>query len=141
MKLFPAGKLFRPALDVAIVAPILLLKGVPARMPDVTIKVECNGGYGVLDIMRPESGPPGEVFVIFEELRCAFFSSDGCMLLLSWMARVGSWCMRLYQSGGRASMPGPADVFNWEAGGCRTWSCYHEARQTCLHSTEMLQLL
>ena len=56
-------------MDVSIVAPILLLKGVPARIPDVTIKVECNGGHGVVDIMRPESGPPGEVFVVFEELR------------------------------------------------------------------------
>ncbi|CAL5218711.1 g423 [Coccomyxa viridis] len=65
------GEVLRPALDVAIVAPILLLRRVPARMPDVTIKVECNGGHGVVDIMRPEHGPPGEVFVEFEELRHA----------------------------------------------------------------------
>ncbi len=68
-KVFNAGEALRPALDVSIVAPILLLRGVPARMPDVTIRVECNGGHGVVDIMRPESGPPGEVFVEFEELR------------------------------------------------------------------------
>ena len=69
LKLLPAGESLRPALDVAIVAPVLLLRGVPARMPDVTIKVECNGGHGVVDVMRLEPGPPGEVFVEFEELR------------------------------------------------------------------------
>lgn len=50
-------------------APVLLLRGVPARMPDVTIKVECNGGHGVVDVLRSEPGLPGEVFVEFEELR------------------------------------------------------------------------
>ena len=60
----------RPAPDVSIIAPILLLRGVPARMPDVTIKVECNGGKGVADIIRPEQGPPDQCFVVFEELKC-----------------------------------------------------------------------
>ena len=59
---------------MSIVAPVLLLRGVPARMPDVTIKVECNGGHGVVDIIRPEPGPPDEVYVVFEELRCAQLS-------------------------------------------------------------------
>lgn len=63
----------RPAPEVSLVAPILLLRGVPAYMPDVTIKVECNGGHGILDIVRPDVGLPGQVFVIFEELKCAPF--------------------------------------------------------------------
>ena len=61
----------RPASDVSIVAPMLLLRGVPVHMPDVTIKIECNDGHGVTEIIRSEPGPPGDVFVAFEELRWA----------------------------------------------------------------------
>ena len=50
---------------------MLLLRGVPVHMPDVTIKIECNGGHGVAEIIRSERGPPGDVFVAFEELRWA----------------------------------------------------------------------
>lgn len=56
---------------MSVVAPILLLRGVPVHMPDVTIKIECNGGHGVAEIIRSERGPPGDVFVAFEELRWA----------------------------------------------------------------------
>jgi hypothetical protein len=61
----------RPASDVSVVAPMLLLRGVPVHMPHVTIKIECNGGHGVAEIIRSERGPPGDVFVAFEELRWA----------------------------------------------------------------------
>ena len=63
----------RPAPDVSLIAPILLLRGVPARMPDVTIKVECNEGKGVTDIIRPEHGPPDQCLVVFEELKCVLY--------------------------------------------------------------------
>ena len=72
-KSHPAGEDMRPAPDVSLVAPILALRGVPARMPDVTIKVECNGGKGVTAIIRPEHGPADQCFVVFEELKCVLF--------------------------------------------------------------------
>ena len=42
-------------------------------MPDVTIKVECNGGKGVTDIIRPEHGPADQCFIVFEELKCVLY--------------------------------------------------------------------
>ena len=74
----------RPAPDVSLVAPILALRGVPARMPDVTIRVECNGGKGVTDIIRPEHGPADQCFVVFEELKCVLHLLPALMSACCW---------------------------------------------------------